>query len=93
MKNIDKLANKLVALGVGEYVKDTSNWYLLGTGPWISASQFISDPRVMAAMLELVRNAGCEAWCRLMRQLMDEYHAKDINLAITSTCVELIEEL
>lgn len=95
-KQYKKLAEKLVALKIGSvhlfadcniryrFADDDTNMY---------ASEFVSDARVMAAAMELVRSVNAEAWCRLMRGLMDEYHTKDMVLAITATCVELLEEL
>lgn len=106
MNNTAELAIKLVTLGVGSERKGC--YSPMGSGflaeklhhapAWfkkssMTAEQFVSDAKVMVAMLELVRNVDDEAWCRLMRQLMDEYYAKDIKLAITATCVELLEEV
>ncbi len=94
MDNLTILANRLVALGIAEGPNNYNSYSLNeDIRNWMSVHAFVASPKVMVVAMKAVRNISCEAWCSLMRSLMDEYHAKDIKLAITATCVEILEEL
>jgi len=104
MNNLTELANKLVVLGVitkdsfhNELIQHTMYSLLSTNGHFVGiryeAEDICKDARVMAAVMELVRNVDAVAWCRLMRHLCEEYSAKNMTLSVITTSVELLEEL
>lgn len=89
-----KLADKLVELGIGERIissRATMPWYVINI-EYLSSDQFLSEPRVMAEAMRMVRNKSQDHWYRLMRWLISEYHSHNMVLSITSTCIEILEE-
>ena len=89
--NDKELADRIVALWVGDYHIDNMPDYLysLDNTPF-SAEQFVRDWRVAGAMMEKVCEDGETAWIDLVENRLNPWQ-ESLPRAINEACVEALE--